>query len=132
MKVKAAFAAAGEVRIGIFAKEDVLPGVEITYDYMFQHGGLAAAAAAYRCAVLSIEQPLAAQPPSVAMSLQMMAACTMECIMGSDYCLPQPKGPYIAGAGAEPPGAGARWTASPSASGTLGSASRCGTALRIL
>ena len=74
--------ATGEVRIGIFAKEDVLPGVEITYDYMFQHGGLAAAAAAYRCAVLSHLQALAAQPPPVAMPLQMMAACTMGCIMG--------------------------------------------------
>ena len=41
--------AAGEVRIGIFAKEDIPAGTEVTYDYMFQHHGLAAAAAAYRC-----------------------------------------------------------------------------------
>lgn len=41
---------AGEVRIGIFAREDIPAGVEVTYDYMFQHHGLAAAAAAYRCA----------------------------------------------------------------------------------
>lgn len=42
---------AGEVRIGIFAREDIPAGVEVTYDYMFQHHGLAAAAAAYRCAL---------------------------------------------------------------------------------
>jgi hypothetical protein len=48
------------VRIGIFAKEDVLPGVEITYDYMFQHHGLAAAAAAYRRAT----QPRCQTPAS--------------------------------------------------------------------
>ncbi len=45
---RSAHCPAGEVRIGIFAKEDIPAGVEITYDYMFQHHGLAAAAAAYR------------------------------------------------------------------------------------
>lgn len=68
--------AAGEVRIGIFAKEDVLPGVEITYDYMFQHGGLAAAAAAYRqChpATLPSAQAVAAQCLSATTSLKMKA-----------------------------------------------------------
>ena len=40
---------AGEVRVGIFAREDIPAGEEITYDYMFQSSGLAAAAAAYRC-----------------------------------------------------------------------------------
>lgn len=39
----------GEVRIGIFAKKDIPANEEITYDYMFQSSGLAAAAAAYRC-----------------------------------------------------------------------------------
>ena len=39
---------AGEVRIGVFAKEDIPVGSELTYDYKFQHYGLAAAAGAYR------------------------------------------------------------------------------------
>ncbi len=34
--------------MGIFAREDIPAGEEITYDYMFQSSGLAAAAAAYR------------------------------------------------------------------------------------
>ncbi|EFN54848.1 hypothetical protein CHLNCDRAFT_35816, partial [Chlorella variabilis] len=38
-----------EVRVGIFSLRDVLPGEELTYDYQFQHFGLAAAAGAYRC-----------------------------------------------------------------------------------
>ncbi len=38
-----------QVRVGIFSLRDVLPGEELTYDYMFQHFGLAAAAGAYRC-----------------------------------------------------------------------------------
>ncbi|KAK9830440.1 hypothetical protein WJX72_011758 [[Myrmecia] bisecta] len=42
-------AATGEVRIGIFSKQPILPGTELTYDYKFQHSGLAAAAGAYRC-----------------------------------------------------------------------------------
>ena len=41
-------AATGEIRIGIFAATDILPGTELTYDYQFQHYGLAAAAGAYR------------------------------------------------------------------------------------
>lgn len=44
---------AGEVRIGVFAKEDIPVGAELTYDYNFQHYGLAAAAGAYRCSNLS-------------------------------------------------------------------------------
>lgn len=35
--------------MGIFAREDIPAGEEVTYDYMFQSSGLAAAAAAYRC-----------------------------------------------------------------------------------
>jgi len=35
--------------VGIFSLRDVLPGEELTYDYQFQHFGLAAAAGAYRC-----------------------------------------------------------------------------------
>ncbi|KAK9862836.1 hypothetical protein WJX84_010200 [Apatococcus fuscideae] len=42
-------AATGEVRIGVFAKDDIPVGGELTYDYKFQHYGLAAAAGAYRC-----------------------------------------------------------------------------------
>jgi SET domain-containing protein len=36
------------VRVGIFADKDIPVGEEITYDYQFQHHGLAAAANAYR------------------------------------------------------------------------------------
>ncbi|PSC72083.1 histone H3 Lys 36 methyltransferase ASH1 isoform A [Micractinium conductrix] len=38
-----------EVRVGIFSLRDILQGEELTYDYQFQHFGLAAAAGAYRC-----------------------------------------------------------------------------------
>lgn len=38
-----------QVRVGIFSLRDILPGEELTYDYQFQHFGLAAAAGAYRC-----------------------------------------------------------------------------------
>lgn len=43
-------AATGEIRVGIFAAQDIPPGQELTYDYMFQHAGTAALAGAYRCA----------------------------------------------------------------------------------
>ena len=43
-------AATGEIRIGIFAAEDIPAGAELTYDYQFQHAGLAQDAGAYRCA----------------------------------------------------------------------------------
>ena len=42
-------AATGEIRIGIFAAEDIPAGAELTYDYQFQHAGLAQDAGAYRC-----------------------------------------------------------------------------------
>lgn len=35
--------------MGIYSLRDILPGEELTYDYQFQHFGLAAAAGAYRC-----------------------------------------------------------------------------------
>ena len=38
-----------QVRVGIFSLRDILQGEELTYDYQFQHFGLAAAAGAYRC-----------------------------------------------------------------------------------
>ena len=40
----------GETRVGIFALRDIAVGEEITYDYQFEHSGLAVAANAYRCA----------------------------------------------------------------------------------
>ncbi|KAK9907625.1 hypothetical protein WJX75_007200 [Coccomyxa subellipsoidea] len=42
-------AATGEIRIGIFAADDIEPGTELAYDYQFQHAGLAQDAGAYRC-----------------------------------------------------------------------------------
>ena len=38
--------------MGIFAAQDIDSGVELTYDYMFQHAGTAALAGAYRCVQL--------------------------------------------------------------------------------
>ena len=46
-------AATGEVRVGIFTAEDIDPGIELTYDYMFQHAGTAALAGAYRSAPMA-------------------------------------------------------------------------------
>lgn len=40
--------ATGEPRIGIFALQNIELGQELTYDYKFQHLGLAHAARAYR------------------------------------------------------------------------------------
>ena len=37
--------------MGIFTAEDIDPGIELTYDYMFQHAGTAALAGAYRSAL---------------------------------------------------------------------------------
>ena len=45
-------AATGEIRIGIFAAQDIPAGAELTYDYQFQHAGLAQDAGAYRCALI--------------------------------------------------------------------------------
>lgn len=41
---------AGEVKVGIFALSDIPVGEELSYDYQFQHYGLAQAAGAYRSA----------------------------------------------------------------------------------
>ena len=38
----------GEVKVGIFALNDIPIGEELSYDYQFQHYGLAQAAGAYR------------------------------------------------------------------------------------
>lgn len=40
------------MRLGIFALQDIAPGEELTYDYQFQHAGLASDAGAYRHAVV--------------------------------------------------------------------------------
>lgn len=42
-------AATGEFRVGIFALRDIGSGEELTYDYMFQHAGIADMAESYRC-----------------------------------------------------------------------------------
>jgi hypothetical protein len=47
-------AATGEIRVGIFAAQDIDPGVELTYDYMFQHAGTAVHAGAYRCVHITL------------------------------------------------------------------------------
>lgn len=39
----------GEVHVGLFAKESIPAGVEITYDYRFEHAGLGELAEAFRC-----------------------------------------------------------------------------------
>ena len=39
---------AGEVKVGIFALRDIPVGEELSYDYQFQHYGLAQAAGDYR------------------------------------------------------------------------------------
>ncbi len=42
-------AASGEVRVALFAKEQIPAGTEITYDYRFEHAGLGELAEAFRC-----------------------------------------------------------------------------------
>ena len=46
-------AGTGEVRVGIFAAAEIAPGAELTYDYQFQHAGLASDAGAYRRVTLT-------------------------------------------------------------------------------
>ena len=42
-------AATGEVRIGIFSTRDIREDEELTYDYMFEHYGLAGMAQGFQC-----------------------------------------------------------------------------------
>lgn len=42
----------GEVKVGIFALRDIPVGEELSYDYQFQHYGLAQAAGDYRSGML--------------------------------------------------------------------------------
>ena len=46
--MSATLRARAQVRVGIFALQDIAPGEELTYDYQFQHAGLASDAGAYR------------------------------------------------------------------------------------
>ena len=47
-QLTAVFPCTGEVKVGIFALNDIPVGEELSYDYQFQHYGLAQAAGAYR------------------------------------------------------------------------------------
>lgn len=71
--------ATGEPRIGLFALHPIAYGEELTYDYKFQHLGLANAARAYRYGLLST---------SVSMSAP--ANCNPDC----DRCLHQTFTPF--------------------------------------
>ena len=52
MCVRAVSVCAGEIKVGIFALKDIPVGEELSYDYQFQHYGLAQAAGDYRSAML--------------------------------------------------------------------------------
>ena len=78
--------------MGIFAEKDIPVGEEITYDYQFQHHGLAAAANAYRCApspTPSALKPWSRKPgaaaPCVA-ALCFFAAATHAGGVASSFC----------------------------------------------
>ncbi len=78
-------AGTGEVRVGIFAAAEIAPGAELTYDYQFQHAGLASDAGAYRRVTLTptlhhLAAPRLARSAALWPSRVARCLCPAECL----------------------------------------------------